>query len=72
MTIEQVKDIFDVFSVMVREDNYSNEYTFDVAYYAHEIIKCTEYLKTEFNEWNRNAYNERIDMAMKKLEQLLG
>lgn len=71
MTIEQVKDIFDVFSTRVRDENYCNEYTFDVAYYAHEILKCKERLETETEDWKKVVYKQRINTAMKNLERLL-
>ena len=71
MTIEQVRDIFDVYCVLVRGENYCNEFTFDVAYYANEILKCTERLENEADEWKRVAFEERLNKATNNLEKLL-
>ena len=71
MTIETVRKIFDVYSIRVREENYCNDFTFDVAYYANEIIKCTERLEKETEEWKRVVYKERIEVATQNLKRLL-
>ena len=71
MTIEQVKDIFDVYCVLVRSDNYCNEFIFDVAYYANEILKCTERLDGETDEWKKVVFEERINKATENLIKLL-
>lgn len=71
MTAEQVKSIFDFYCVLVQSENYCNEFTFDVAYYANEILKCEERLDQETNVLKRIALEERINRATRMLEMLL-
>lgn len=71
MTVEQVKNIFDFYCVLVQSENYCNEFTFDVAYYANEILKCEERLEEETNVLKRVALEERINRATRTLEMLL-
>lgn len=71
MTNEQVRDIFDVYCTLVQGENYCNEFTFDAAYYANEILKCSERLETETNEYKRVAFEERINKATEKLVKLM-
>ena len=71
MTTEQVRDIFNVYCILVRSDNYCNEFTFDVAYYANEILKCTKLLENETNVWKKVVFEERISKATENLERLL-
>ena len=71
MTIETVRRIFDTYSTRVREENYCNNFTFDVAYYANEILKCTERLENETEEWKRVVFEDRINKVTKNLKRLL-